>query len=102
MMYKTERGTAIHICGGETFEPSSGYCPFCDEETDGIFREVFGGYGYDSVCGFCGTWIWSGEYVANVSQSERRRNIALVERIRNSTSIMETVESLENDVKTKP
>ena len=68
----------VHVCGGEPFSPRQSYCPFCDDTVDGIFREIFGGYGYDWVCGFCGTWISSGEYNPRISQAQRRRNVALV------------------------
>jgi len=71
----------IHICRSDPWSLAKRYCPFCDEEVDGIYREGFDGYVNDWVCGFCGTWIGCGEYNPNISQSERRRNVALVERI---------------------
>lgn len=76
------RAPVVHICGGEPWELKDINCPFCDDKMPGIFRLVFDGYESDAVCGFCGTWISSGEYNSRMSQSERRRNIALVERER--------------------
>jgi len=71
----------VIVCCGEPFEPKVSYCPFCDDQVQGVSREVFSGYGWDWVCGFCGTWISSGEYNPYISQSERRRNIEMVERV---------------------
>jgi ribosomal protein L37AE/L43A len=70
----------VHIAMSGAWSPLKRYCPFCDAEVDGIYREAYGGYIDDWVCGFCGTWIRSGEYNPHISQSERRRNVALVER----------------------
>jgi len=71
----------VHICGGGEWRLADVQCPFCDDAVPGIAREVFGGYGSDRVCGFCGTWIMDGEY-GRISQSERRANIEMVERVR--------------------
>ena len=73
--------TLIHISMSGPWELRQNYCPFCDELMDGIYREAYGGYVNDWACEFCGTWICSGEYNPNISQSERRRNVALVERV---------------------
>ena len=62
------------------WKPKQHYCPFCDELMDGIEREAYDGYVYDWVCSFCGTWIGCGEYNPNISQSERRKNVAMVAR----------------------
>lgn len=72
----------VHICGGGVWELRDIWCPFCDDRVPGISRSVFGGYGADSVCGFCGTWIMDGEYRLRIPESERNRNIELVARER--------------------
>jgi len=72
----------VIICGGGIWELYDVPCPFCDDVVPGIFREVFDGYSYDMVCGFCGTWIMDGEYRDRMPESERNRNITLVERER--------------------
>ena len=70
-------------CGGGEWRPIRTYCPWCMEERDGIQRIVFGGYGSDAVCGWCGTWYCDGE--ADLSKRipavRRDENRELVRRV---------------------
>ena len=71
----------IHVCGTEQYTPMDVECPFCQDIVGGAGREVFDGYGFDRICGFCGTHICDGEYNPNQSQASRRRMIAFVDGI---------------------
>lgn len=67
-------GFAI-VCRAPGWTRRRMHCGYCDEVRRFVYREVFGGYVSDAICGWCGTSWTDGElHPARLSDAQRQTN----------------------------
>jgi len=70
-----EGGGVAIVCTAPGFSRRRMHCGYCDAIRRFAYREVFGGYGSDAICGWCGTTWCDGErHPDRLSDSQRQTN----------------------------